>query len=219
MSRSASSAFKSLLSILILLVVGACAPIYYSTLETFGIEKRQILVDRVEDARDAQEDAKEQFSSALEQFQVLMDFDGGELERVYEKLKGEFEDSEARATEVRDRVESVEAVAGDLFAEWQEELGQYTDPKLRRQSESQLASTRRRYQQLEAAMHRSVAKMDPVLDAFRDQVLFLKHNLNAQAIGSLKGKVDDLEVDVGRLIADMEKSIAEANAFVESMNA
>ena len=50
----------------------ACSTAYYSALEKVGIEKREILVDRVEDARDAQEDASEQFASALDQFRSVV---------------------------------------------------------------------------------------------------------------------------------------------------
>lgn len=207
----------TLLTLTAALVLVACSPVYYGTLEKFGIEKREILVDRVEDARNSQEKAKEQFVDALEQFQAFIDFDGGDLEKTYNKLSGEFEASEARAEEVRERVKGVEKVAEDLFSEWEKELDTYSNPDLRRQSQNQLNATKRRYEQLATAMVKAVAKMDPVLDVFRDQVLFLKHNLNAQAIGSLKGTLGKLEVDVDRLIRDMESSIAEANDFVRSM--
>ena len=58
-----------------------------------------------------------------------------------------------------------------------------------------------------------------LLAAFNDQVLFLKHNLNARAIASLDSTVLELEGEVTRLIEEMNASIAEANAFIESMNA
>jgi hypothetical protein len=37
----------------LLLLLGACAGVYYDTMESVGIHKRDILVDRVESARDA----------------------------------------------------------------------------------------------------------------------------------------------------------------------
>jgi hypothetical protein len=67
-------------------------------------------------------------------------------------------------------------------------------------------------------MRAAEQKMQPVLVAFNDQVLFLKHNLNAQAIASLQTTAAGIETDVNRLIEDMEKSIAEANSFIEEMN-
>lgn len=190
---------------------------YYRTMEAFGKEKRDLLVDRVDDARDSQEEAKEEFSSALEEFSALVDFDGGDLEALYNRLDAALQRSESRAEGVREHVDEVENVAQALFEEWEAELGEYSDPGLRRASERQLRETEERYAQLIRAMHRVEAKMDPVLVAFRDQVLFIKHNLNARAIASLEGQVDALETDVARLIADMEASIDEANRFLDEM--
>lgn len=198
-------------------LLSSCATTYYKTMETFGIQKRDILVDRVEEARDSQEEAGEQFQSALESFREVADFDGGELERKYDKLSAEYERSEAKADEVSKRIASVEKVAEDLFDEWEAELKEYSDARLRRSSEDMLDETRDRYSDLIDAMKRAEAKMPPVLAKLNDQVLFLKHNLNAQAIGSLQGVVERLEVDVDDLLKELERSIAEANEFIEQM--
>jgi hypothetical protein len=56
-----------------------------------------------------------------------------------------------------------------------------------------------------------------VLRAFRDQVLFLRHNLNARAIASLEGTVESLEAEVAALVREMDASIRQANECVESM--
>ena len=84
---------------------------------------------------------------------------------------------------------------------------------LRRSSEQKLNETKQRYAQLIAAMRNSESKMDPVLRAFNDQVLFLKHNLNAAAVSSLQTTAAGIDQDVQALIKDMEASINEANAF------
>ncbi|MEM8994268.1 MAG: DUF2959 domain-containing protein [Acidobacteriota bacterium] len=190
---------------------------YYSYLENVGYEKRDLLIKRVDRARDAQEDAQEEFEDALEQFQALVGHDGGELESVYSKLKGEFDDAESRAEKVNERIAKVENVAEALFEEWRREIGELENAAFKRQSESGLRETRARYSQLVAKMKQAAATMDPVLSKLRDQVLFLKHNLNAQALGSLEGEATNLEADVTQLIADMEASIAEADAFIRDM--
>lgn len=200
-----------------LLAVSGCKSVYYGTLEQFGYEKREILVDRVEDARDKQEDAKEQFTTALEQFKAVVNFDGGDLEDMYKKLDRDYQRSEKAAGAVSDKIESVESVAAALFREWEAELDEYTDPKTRATSESMLRDTQRRYEKLVDAMRRAEATMQPVLSAMKDQVLFLKHNLNAQAISSIQGSAAEIEQDVEKLIAEMERSIAEANAFIDQM--
>ena len=212
-----TSTLRSLLLLSTMLLLGGCSTAYYSAMEQFGVHKRDILVDRVEEARDSQEAAKVQFSSALEQFSTLLNFDGGDLQRTYATLEAQFEESETRAGEVSDRIRAVESVSSDLFSEWEDELELYTNQALRRSSENSLRETRVRYQQLITAMHSAETKMEPVINAFRDQVLFLKHNLNSRAIASLRSELVTIEGDISQLIRDMEASIAESNRFLTEM--
>lgn len=205
------------LSCLALLGLGGCQTVYYETMEKFGYEKRDILANRVEEARDSQQEAKEQFQSALERFTAVTNFDGGELQAKYNALKSDYERSEDKAAAVRKHISDVEDVAEDLFDEWEAELGQYSNEKMRRASEGQLRDTRARYAQFISAMRRAEKKMAPVLAAFRDQVLFLKHNLNARAVASLQDDLLAVEGDIAALIRDMERSISEANAFIQAM--
>jgi DNA repair exonuclease SbcCD ATPase subunit len=186
-------------------------------MERFGWQKRHILVDRVQDARDEQEAAKKQFQTTLERFIEVTQADVRQLESRYRRLQADFNRSEARAEDVRKRIGSIETVAADLFKEWRAELAQYESAELRRSSEQKLRETQQRYEQFIDAMKRAAAKMDPVLAAFRDQVLYLKHNLNAAAIAALETTTMNLEQDVSALIREMEASIAEANAFIQEM--
>ncbi len=201
--------------------LAGCAGAKIAALESIGYAKREQLVSRVRDAKEGQEAAKQQFESALAEFLAVTGASGtakvAELESRYSKLKGAFEKSESRAETVRSRIGDVERVAEALFKEWNAELDQYSSAALREASERQLKDTRRQYDRLLGAMRQASASMDPVLAAFKDQVLFLKHNLNARAIASLRGTATQIESDVGSLVREMEASIAEANVFIESM--
>ncbi|HYE36889.1 DUF2959 domain-containing protein [Methylocaldum sp.] len=207
------------LVLLLLFVIGlaGCSSAYYRAAESLGFHKRDILVHRVEKARDSQEEAKTQFKSALERFTALTGFKGGNLEEKYQELNSEFERSQSKADEVRKRIDDIEDVSEALFDEWENELSQYQNPSLKRSSQQKLKATRQRYDQLIATMKRAESKMDPVLLTFRDQVLFLKHNLNAQAIASLRGELDSLQTDISALIKSMEVSIREADEFIKSV--
>lgn len=191
---------------------------YYDSLEKIGIEKREMLVKRVDKARDAQEDAQKQFEDALEELQALVGHDGGELEAMYDTLKGEFEDAEARAENVRERIRKVRNVAQALFEEWRQEIAQFDNASYRKESQEKLQETRARYTELLTKMQQASDSMDPVLKRLQDQVLYLKHNLNAQALGSLGQEAELLQTDVGRLITDMQASIAEADRFIADMS-
>jgi hypothetical protein len=203
--------------VLSLMFTIGCSGAYYSAMEQVGYDKREILTDRVENARESQEDAKEQFSSALEHFKSVVAFDGGSLQSKYEELNDEYELSESRAETVKDRIDAVEDVAEALFAEWTKEIKQYTSSKLRKSSQSKLIATKRKYSGLIRAMRKAEAKMYPVLAAFKDQVLYLKHNLNAKAIAALEGELGTIRADVDVLIKEMDKSIAEADAFIKTL--
>ena len=197
------------------LVLSACESAYYSINEQFGRMKRDILVDRAEDAMEAQEEAKEEFKDAFAQFEAVVGIPESDLKSTYNRLNSAFEDAEAQAGEVSDRIDAVEDVAEDLFEEWQEELEQIGNANLRSQSAQQLRATRTRANSLVKAMRKAESRMAPVLDTFRDHVLFLKHNLNARAVASLQGELQGIETNVGRLIREMEVSIAEAQSFIK----
>jgi len=201
----------------LLVSVSACESAYYSVQEQFGVLKNEILVDRVEEAMEAQQEAKTEFKDALEQFEAVLGVPDSELKVMYQQLSEAYEDAADTASLVRRRIDSVENVAEDLFDEWQEELSQISNTTLRRKSSSRLKSSRRSHDTLLQAMNRAEAGMAPVLTSFNDHVLYLKHNLNAQAIDSLQSDIGGIGADVGRLIVDMEKSIAEAQKFIISM--
>lgn len=209
---------RLLAALLLATLLPACESTYYSAMEQVGFEKRDLLVDRVEDAKDSQEDAQEQFASALERYSELLNFDGGELQDVYEALSDEYESSADAAARVSSRIDAIEDVGGDLFDEWREELAQYSNPALRRDSETKLRETERRYDSLVRSMRKAESRMEPVLATLKDNVLYLKHNLNAQAIGALRGELGNIETDVARLIEEMNQAIAESDQFISSLN-
>lgn len=208
---------KSLLSLVLVIGLSACQSAYYAVWEKVGVEKRDILVERVEDAKDSQQEAQQQFSSALEQFSQLINFDGGELQDVYEKLKDQFEASQASAEKVSGRIDKVESVADALFDEWTEELDKYNNDNLRRNSQLKLKDTQRRYSKLVTSMRKAESKMAPVLSALQDNVLYLKHNLNAKAVSALQGEFSSIKKDIGQLIKEMNSAIAQSNEFIASM--
>ncbi|MDT7044089.1 DUF2959 domain-containing protein [Candidatus Nitronereus thalassa] len=201
----------------LVMICGGCQTAYYGAMEKLGYHKRDLLVSDVQKARDSQEEAKDQFKTAFEQFSTVLNFEGGELQDKYEKLNAEYERSESKAQAVHDRIASVENVSEALFDEWELELHQYSNASLRRASQQKLEQTRKQYGQLIKAMKRAETKMEPVIAAFKDQVLFLKHNLNAQAIASLKQELVSVEGNISSLIKDMEKSIKEADSFIAAM--
>lgn len=204
----------------VLLLTGCQAAIqdaYFDMWEKIGFEKREILVDRVEDAQESQQEAQQEFASALEEFSTLINFDGGELEGVYKDLNDRYEDSKASAKTVSTRIDKVESVADSLFREWEAELLEISNTNLRRDSDRKLQNTRKNYADLLVSMRKVEASMAPVLSALQDNVLYLKHNLNANAVGALRGELSTIERDVNILIKEMNAAIAQSDAFIATI--
>ena len=98
-----------------------CKSTYYSAYETFGVYKRDLLKKRVVAARDAQKDAQQEFKDALTRLKEITGFEGGELEKRYRQLQSDYDAANSRVQAVHKRVEAVETVGKDLFAEWEKE--------------------------------------------------------------------------------------------------
>jgi len=196
-----------------------CSTVYYGTMEKLGVHKRDIMVDRVKDARNTQNEAKQQFLTAMEQFKSVVNFKGGDLEKEYNKLNAMLQKSESKADEVRKRIRAVEDVSDALFSEWRSEIKQYSSDTLRKSSQQKYDATKRKYEALIKAMKIAEAKLEPALAPLRDQVLFMKHNLNARAIAGLNEELVSVETNVDRLVRDMEIAIAQADAFIASLQA
>jgi hypothetical protein len=195
----------------------ACSTTYYRTMEIFGKEKRDILKSRVKEARDEQQKTAEQFKDALTRLRELYGSSGTDLEKMYDRLKTEYDSAESRASSVHTRIAKMETVAHDLFKEWDQEIGEISSASLKEDSRRKLRETQLKFDQLDSAMKRAEASLDPVLRQFRDQTLYLKHNLNAQALGTLKNEAADIEREVSRLIEDMNTSIKQADTFIQGL--
>jgi len=209
---------KLLLTTSLVLLLSGCQTAYYSAMEKVGIHKRDILIDRVEEAKESQQASQQEFQSALERLSLLINLEGGELQTVYSQLNDDYESSQKAADDVSNRIDKVEDVANALFVEWNDELAQYQNPSLKRESEKKLNSTKRQFEKLLKSMRTSEKKMGPVLAALKDNVLYLKHTLNAQAVSAIKGEFNNLKRDIQSLMTDMNKSIADSNQFIEQMN-
>lgn len=188
--------------------------VYYRTKESFGQHKRDLVVVRVEEASESLQETKIQFLDALERFKSVVNVESGSLEDKYRLLKQQYDFCTMRSEIVNNKIQAIEEVSEALFKEWEAELKEYTNRSLRAQSRQQLKLSKQHYMRLIKAMLKAEQKIQPVLGAFRDQVLFLKHNLNANAIAALQHEFSEISMDISQLIQAMEKSISEANHYV-----
>ena len=194
-----------------------CQTAYYATMAKFGYEKRDLLKKAVLAARDQQKETQEEFKDAMTRLKEMYNFNGGDLEKKYNQLKSDFDGCDSKAKDVRKRVRDMDQVASDLFSEWEKEIGTMSNVNLASDSRQKLSETKTRYSGVSKSLHQAESTMEPVLKQFSDHVLYLKHNLNAAAIGSLKGESATIQNDISRLINQMNTSITDADAFIKTL--
>lgn len=189
----------------------------YSLYELVGVEKRDLLRKRITGATEEQKEAGESFTDALDKLQKTYGSEPSKLESKYRELNSAYENSVAQAEEVRSSREKMHTVASDLFAEWKKEIAEMQSADLKTRSRTSLADTKERFDKMHSALKNSEGQMAPVLAKLKDNVLFLKHNLNAKAVGSLKNENARIEGDIKKLLAGMNDSIREAEAFIKTI--
>ena len=187
--------------------------VYYSTRESIGEHKREIVVYQVGQACNSLKETKEEFEETLEKFKSLVCVNESALEHRYNLLNRQYQFCRSRSDAVSYKISAIQEVSEALFLEWESELDQYTNRVLRNSSKQQLKGARQNYARLIKTMQRTEAKIQPVLAAFKDQVLYLKHNLNYRAIAALQHEFIEISVDISQLILAMEQTIEEANRF------
>lgn len=190
----------------------------YSARESIGEHKRDIVVAHVEQACIGLQETRDEFEDALERFKNLVCVNETTLDHKYNLLNRQYQFCCAKSVAISDRIRAIEQVSEALFAEWENELGEYTNRNLRAHSKQQLKIAKQNYARLIKSMQKAEAKIQPVLAAFKDQVLYLKHNLNAQAIAALRHEFIEIGIDISQLIQAMEQTIAEASQFVAALS-
>ena len=201
-----------------LLLITGCTSLYNATMEgVFGYEKRELFKKSVTALQSEQKDAQKEFKDALTRLKELYGFHGGELESVYEKVKSSYERCDGEAKTVHTRIENMEDLAKSMFSEWEKEIQQYTNPNLAATSRDQLRLTKDRYAQLSRTVREAESAMQPVLGQLKDNVLFLKHNLNASAIGSLQGEASGIQKQIEQLLTQMNTAIAASDSFIKTL--
>ncbi|WP_150049743.1 MULTISPECIES: DUF2959 domain-containing protein [Methylomonas] len=188
---------------------------YYQSRESLlGHHKRDIVVVEVDQACESLKASRDQFVDALEKFKQFAKTDAGPLEQRYQLLRRRYDLCCTKADQVGQRIRAIEQVSEALFAEWEGELELYSNRALRVRSQQQLKKSRAQYGRLLKNLKAAEARMQPVLAAFQDQVLYLKHNLNAHAIAALRHEFVEMGLDISKLVDAMEKTICEASQFV-----
>jgi hypothetical protein len=194
---------------------GCRSSTYYEAMDTVGYEKREMLVDRVEEARDTQIEAKQQLQTALYTLRRFESIPAGELTQLRDDLDGEVDKTEGQLNELQGDIQSVESIAQEVFDDWEAELQKYDSDELRRKSAQELEETKRNYGALISELRSTHEKLATVIAPLKDQVLFIEHAINAGETPPKSDKLDDVRQQISTLIEELEGSIDRTQRFIE----
>lgn len=206
-------------SVAVGLAVGVlgCSSVYYAAMEQLGWERRDLLVNRVETARDSQSEALTRFLDALGELHDLTQSDAADLPKQFAEFQTAYRAAKAQAVDVQRRVTAVENSGKSLFSEWHADVAATRDSTTRARAQQLCDASEARYRHLLASMQQASAAMPPVLDALGAPLVSLKSNLTPEAVGALQPDLAATAKQVDALASQLEQAIGEANVFVRQL--
>ena len=192
-----------------------CKSTYYEAAETVGYERREMLTDRMQDARDSQVAAKQQLQTALYTLRRVGSVPEEEVADLHHDLETEVDRTDEQIEDLHEDIASVESVAQAMFDDWEDDLAKYESEDLRSRSRQELQETRQSYRELIGSLRETEQKLQSVIPPMKDQVLSIEHAMKA---GRAPEKSDDLEEvreKISTLIEDLDDSIDRTQRFID----
>lgn len=199
------------------IVLSSCSTIYYNFWETLGREKRDLLKSEMLSADSSHTEVKEELEDSLHRIRSEYDFKEGSLEKTYDSLSADYEDISSRSNELSDNIDKSEDIANDLFSEWRKEALSLNKRKYRKDSLTKLKKTKISFNDTLSSMRHVEKNMRKILKQYKDQVTYIKHNLNAKVIGSLQLEMKSISSEMEKLIVQIDRSKSKAKKFISKL--
>lgn len=124
--------------------------------------------------------------------------------------------SEQQGEVLAKSVEPMQRAADELFHRWTKDLENFGNTRMRTRSQSRLDETRTRYQSILGATQAAQIALDAYNNDLKDHALFLRHDLNATSVETIRGDVRLLNEQIQDLDKRFDATTAAARAYVES---
>lgn len=209
---------KFLIILLSFSLFSSCSTVYYNLWETLGKEKRDLLEMNMQSANEDQEDIEKEYKDSLDRIRKKYSFKEGELEQTYDRLSDDYEDIKNKQDDFSEKLKLISDIAYDLFDEWKKEARALDNKTYKRNSLRKLSSTKSSFSAVLANMKKVESRSSRILKKFHDQVIYIKHNLNAKIVGNLRTELNLLESEMTELIKEIQASRVQATKFISTLN-
>jgi hypothetical protein len=212
-----SPAFARSLSLAALLL-GSCQSVYYSTMSRFGVDKRDILVDRTEMAGESMSELQARIVEMARAYRDTLEIESGELRELHEQFSDSYDRAEDAAEDFHERIDDIQSVAETLFEEWKDENELIMDVELRKESNANYETAQTSYAKLVRTLRNVQTALDPLLTRYHDHVVFMKLNMNRTALAPLVKNQEALFAETSGLGKLLGSAIVETRNFAERID-
>jgi hypothetical protein len=203
----------SSLVVIALLALGAVG----AAAQDEGLKQVQALIKRANSTVGSIDDAKLQIQKTMDAYNAVLAPETTDRRGAYKKLQKEMATTEKKRVEVSARAKEMNTDADTLFKSWESSTASIQSPEMRKKSEDRLAKTKTRYAEIGTTGQKAAALYDPFIKTLHDQVEFLGHDLNADAIKSLAPDAAKLNAQANELYAAIDKTTAAANSNIAAL--
>jgi Protein of unknown function (DUF2959) len=151
-----------------------------------GPEQTTKFLKTVEGTVKAIGESRAQLQKTVATYNSITEMTATDLKGAYKDLNKDVEGSEKKVVEGRPKVDEMNTAAEGYFAAWKASAAAISDPDLRKRSEERLADAQARFAKIAVAGKDARQSFDTLMTDVKDQSTFLGHDLNANAIATLK---------------------------------
>jgi hypothetical protein len=153
----------------------------------------------------------------MDVYNALMADEAKDRKKLYNSLQKEMENTEKRRATIGEVAATMSAEADTLFKQWTDSAAAIENADLRKKSEERLAATKASYAEIGTVGQKASDLYGPFMKDLQDQVTFLGHDLNAEAVASLKPEAAKINEAASKLIQSIDDTITTANTNIGAL--
>jgi hypothetical protein len=182
-----------------------------------GVKQVERLVKASGDTVKAIGETKVQLMKTMEVYNSLFADEATDRRKIYNQIQKEMENTDRRRARISEEAAKMNAEADTLFKGWADSTAAIENPDLRERSEERLNATRASYGEIGTVGQKAADLYAPFMKALQDQITYLGHDLNPEAVASLKPDAEKLNERSDKLIQSIDDTIATANKNIGAL--
>ena len=184
-----------------------------------GPKRTEELIKRAEQVVKSAREAEDQLRTTIDIYNGIMQGRSKDLRKEFENLQKGIGNTQKKREDVRKKFAEMGQEADRVFADWHREIEGITNPQIRDMSRTRMMETREMYSAILMASTEAGGEVDTLFATLSDHVLFLGYDLNAAGITSLSEEATKLNEQAGRLLGEIDETVARLNDYIAATRA